>query len=188
MRSHLIMAGDLNRAVILTNSSLFVALIAVFSWISLPIPLPFFPVPVTLQTLAVLLAGGVMKRYAVIPVLFYLLLGGLGLPVFHNGMAGLGVLFGPTGGYLLGFIPAAVIAGLAYECSRREVRICGLILATLVIYLFGLTWLILSTGMSVSAAVVAGMLPFIPGDILKGVAAYLTAARLERYTDWPAVR
>ena len=182
------MSGDLNRALILTNSSLFIALIAVFSWISIPIPIPLFPVPVTLQTLAVLLAAAVMKRYALIPVLLYLVLGGLGLPVFHNGMAGFGVLFGPTGGYLIGFIPAAMAAGLAYECSRREVQISGLVLATALIYLFGLTWLILSTGMSVSAAIVAGMLPFLPGDALKGGAAYLISTRFGQFPAWPARR
>ena len=182
------MFGDLNRATILTNSSLFVALIAVFSWISVPIPLPFFPVPVTLQTLAVLLAAAVMKRQAIIPVLLYLILGALGLPVFHNGMAGLGVIFGPTGGYLIGFIPAVLAAGVAYEHTSREIRIVGLVLATAFIYLFGITWLILSTGMSASAALMSGMIPFLPGDLIKGVAVYLIASRLESTPQWPVIR
>ena len=182
------MSGDLHRAVILTNSSLFIALITVFSWISIPIPIPLFPVPVTLQTLAVLLAGAVMRRYAIIPVMLYLILGGLGLPVFHNGMAGIGVLFGPTGGYLIGFIPAVLVAGLAYEYSNRWVRITGLLLATAFIYIFGLSWLIFSTGMSVSAAIVAGMIPFLPGDAVKGFVTYLIASRLQKYPEWPARR
>ncbi len=182
------MFGNLNRATILTNSSFFVALIAVFSWISIPIPLPFFPVPVTLQTLAVLLAAAVMKRQAIIPVLLYLVLGALGLPVFHNGMAGLGVLFGPTGGYLIGFIPAVLAAGVAYEHASHEIRIAGLVLATAFIYLFGIAWLILSTGMSASAALISGMIPFLPGDLIKGVAVYLIAARLEKTPQWPALR
>jgi len=182
------MFGNLNRAIILTNSSFFVALIAVFSWISIPIPLPFFPVPVTLQTLAVLLAAAVMKRQAIIPVLLYLMIGALGLPVFHNGMAGLGVIFGPTGGFLIGFIPAVLAAGIAYEYASREIRITGIVLATACIYLFGIAWLIFSTGMSASAALVAGMIPFLPGDLIKGVAVYLIAARLERTPQWPALR
>jgi biotin transport system substrate-specific component len=180
------MSGNIDRAIILTNSSLFIAMIAVFSWISIPIPLPFFPVPVTLQTLAVLLAGVVMKRYAVFPVILYLVLGSLGVPVFHNGMAGLGVLFGPTGGYLIGFIPAAAVVGLAFESSHMELQIAGLSLATALIYLFGLSWLVLSTGMTVSAAVVAGMLPFLPGDAVKGAVAFLIAARINKYPIWPA--
>jgi biotin transport system substrate-specific component len=182
------MSGNQNRASILTSSSLFIALIAVFSWISLPIPIPLFPVPVTLQTLAVLLAGIVMKRYAVCPVLLYLVLGAFGLPVFHNGMSGLGVLFGPTGGYLVGFVPAALISGLGYESARKEIAICSLILATGVIYLTGIGWLVLSTGMAVQAAIVSGMLPFLPGDLLKGIAAYLIGLRLRAYDSWPLRR
>ena len=87
--------------------------------------------PFTLQTLFVLLAGIVMKRYAVIPVSLYVILGALGLPLFHNGIAGVGVLLGPTGGYLTGFIVAALMTGLAYETRRVSVRICGLVSATL---------------------------------------------------------
>ena len=182
------MFGNLTRSIIITHSSLFIALIAVFSWISIPIPIPLFPVPVTLQTLAVLLAAAVMKRHSIIPIVLYLVLGLLGLPVFHNGMAGLGVLLGPTGGYLLGFIPAVLVVGFAYERSSHLARVLGLTLATLLIYLFGISWLMLSTGMSVSAAIISGMLPFLPGDGVKGIAVYLIAARLEKYPDWPAVR
>ena len=100
-----------HRAQILAYSGTFVALIAAGSWISIPLP----PVPLTLQTLFVLLAGVVMRRYAVIPVGLYVLLGAANLPIFHNGTAGLGVLLGPTGGFLIGFVPAALITGLAYE-------------------------------------------------------------------------
>lgn len=182
------MSGNLNRASILTNSSLFIAMIAVFSWISIPIPLPLFPVPVTLQTLAVLLTGVVMKRHAIVAVTLYLVLGVLGLPVFHNGMAGLGVLFGPTGGFLIGFIPAALVTGLAFENTRGSIRISGLILATGLIYLFGLVWLIISTGMSVPAAMMAGMIPFLPGDAVKVAATYYIALRLEQHPEWPAMR
>ncbi|MDD5188946.1 MAG: biotin transporter BioY, partial [Methanoregula sp.] len=102
------MFGDLQRSRIVAYSAAFVALITMGSWVSIP----FFPVPITLQTLFVLLSGAVMKRYAVIPVSLYILFGAIGLPVFHNGIAGIGVLLGPTGGYLLGFLPVALIVGL----------------------------------------------------------------------------
>ncbi len=129
-----------------------------------------------------------MKRHAVLAIALYLLLGMLGLPVFHNGMAGLGVLMGPTGGYLAGFIPAVLVIGLAYEHPRREVHIIGLVLGTGLIYLAGLLWLIVSTGMGLPAAVMAGMVPFLPGDAVKGVAAYLIAARIGSHPVRPAVR
>ena len=105
------MFGDLRRSRRVAYTAAFIGLITLGGWISVP----FVPVPFTLQTFFVLLAAAVMKREAVIPVTLYVLLGTLGLPVFHNGVAGFGVLLGPTGGYLAGFIPAALIAGIAYE-------------------------------------------------------------------------
>ncbi|MEI7857970.1 MAG: biotin transporter BioY [Methanomicrobiales archaeon] len=168
------MFGDLKRSRIIALSAAFIALITLGSWVSLP----FFPVPLTLQTLFVLLSGAVMRRYAVIPVTLYILLGALGLPVCHNGIAGIGILLGPTGGYLIGFIPAALIVGLAYETKTDRVRIIGLATATLIIYAFGISWLMYSTGMGIAAALVMGMVPFLLGDIVKATAAFLIAQRL----------
>lgn len=172
------MQGDYHRSVIITHTTLFIAMTSVFSWISVP----FIPVPITLQTLAVLLTGTIMKRYAGIPMVLYLFLGAIGLPVFHNGTAGLGVLLGPTGGYLCGFIPAAIAIGVCYERTSEKIHILGLTLGTLIIYAGGLTWLILSVPMSPIAAFIAGMLPFIPGDIVKAAAAYLITRRILPYT------
>jgi biotin transport system substrate-specific component len=168
------MFGDLQRTRIIAFSGAFIGLIALGSWISIP----FFPVPITLQTLFVLLAAAVMHRSAVIPVTLYVLLGALGLPVFHNGVAGIGVLLGPTGGYLIGFIPAAFLAGLAYERAGSIVHVLGIITATAAIYLFGLAWLVYSTGMSPVPAVIVGMIPFLPGDVVKAYAAYRIAEML----------
>jgi biotin transport system substrate-specific component len=168
------MFGDLDRSRIIAYSAVFIGLITMGSWISIP----FFPIPFTLQTLFVLLAGAVMKRYAVIPVSLYVTMGTMGLPVFHNGIAGAGVLLGPTGGYLIGFILAGLAAGLAYEHTSRPVRICGLITATLVIYTFGIGWLMYSLSRGFFPAFVAGVLPFIPGDVIKAGTAYLIAEKL----------
>ena len=168
------MFGDLKRSRIIALSAAFIALIALGSWVSVP----FFPVPLTLQTLFVLLAGAVMRRYAVIPVTLYILLGALGLPLFHNGIAGIGILLGPTGGYLIGFIPAALIVGLAYESKSARVHVIGLAMATLIIYAFGIIWLKYSTGMGLAAALAMGMLPFLLGDVIKASAAYMIAQRL----------
>jgi biotin transport system substrate-specific component len=173
------MAGDYHRSVIITHTTLFIAMTTVFSWISVP----FIPVPITLQTLGVLLTGTLMKRYAGIPMTLYLILGAVGLPVFHNGTAGLGVLLGPTGGYLIGFVPAAVVAGLCYEQVSNKIQVAGLVLATALIYLFGLSWLILSVPMNPIAAITAGMLPFIPGDIIKAAATFLITRRVMPYAS-----
>lgn len=168
------MFGDPERAKGIAYSAAFIGLITLGSWISVP----FIMVPFTLQTLFVLLAGAVMKRYAVIPVVLYVVLGTLGLPVFHNGLAGAGVLLGPTGGYLVGFILAVLVAGIAYEYNSRAVRIGGIILATLVIYLSGVTWLMYSLDLKLFPAVAAGVIPFIAGDAIKACAAYVIAERL----------
>ncbi|MGC9434934.1 MAG: biotin transporter BioY [Methanomicrobiales archaeon] len=164
----------IDRPRFIAQSGTIIALLTAGSWISIP----FFPVPLTLQTLFVLLAGAVMKRQAVLPVGAYLLLGLLNLPVFHNGTAGLGVLLGPTGGYLLGFLPASLVAGFAYEWSAKTVRISGIASATAFIYLFGAGWLVLSTGMSTAAALLVGVVPFIPGDAVKAGVVYFVGERV----------
>ena len=168
------MPGDYRRSLIITHTTLFIALTAVFSWISIP----FIPVPFTLQTLGVLLTGAIMKRYAGIPMTMYVILGALGLPLFHNGTSGIGVLLGPTGGFLIGFIPAAVLAGLCFEYDSEKAKVAGLCIATLAIYLCGISWLIVSVPMSMKAAIIAGMLPFIPGDAVKAAVTYLITRRI----------
>ena len=168
------MFGDLTRSRIIAQSAAFIALITLGSWVSVP----FFPVPLTLQTLFVLLAGAVMRRYSVIPVSVYIVLGALGLPVFHNGIAGFGILLGPTGGYLIGFIPAVLITGLAYEATTARVHVIGLAVATLIIYICGISWLLYSTGMGITAALAMGMVPFLLGDVVKASASFLIAQRL----------
>lgn len=168
------MYGNENRSHLISLTAAFVAMIAVGGWVSLPIP----PVPITLQTFFVLLAAVVMGRYAILPVFLYLLLGIMNMPVFHNGLAGIGVLMGPTGGYAIGFIPAALVAGLAYEQENKLIRACGIAAATLIIYLFGVTWMSYSTGMAVMQAVLLGVVPFIIGDTLKGIAAYIIGERI----------
>ena len=168
------MLGDLHRSRSVAYTAAFIALITLGSWIAIP----FFPVPLALQTLFVLLAGTVMKRNAVFPVTLYILLGILGLPVFHNGIAGIGVLLGPTGGYLAGFIPAALVTGFAYEYLSNPVRIAGLAAASGIILIAGTIWLIFSTGMAPAAGLIAGLGVFLPGDAVKIYAAYRIAQHL----------
>lgn len=168
------MFGDLTLATRTALSATLVALIALGAWISIP----FVPVPLTLQTFFVLLGGLLLGRWGFLPPLSYLVLGALGLPVFHNGLAGIGVLLGPTGGFIAGFVAAGLCTGLAYEQPTRIVRVSGLLLATLLIHAFGVGWLVLSTGMSLEAALAVGSLPFLPGDAVKGLAVYSLGDRL----------
>lgn len=168
------MFGDLRRSRTIAYTAAFTGLIALGGWISIPC----VPVPFTLQTLFVLLAGVVMKRKAVVPVALLILLGVLGLPVFHNGLAGIGILLGPTGGYLIGFMAAAYAVGWAYESTRPTVRIVGLVGGTLLIYAGGVAWLMLSLHLPFATAAATGALPFVIGDTIKAAAAYIIADRL----------
>lgn len=133
------------------------------------IRLPFGPVPVTAQTLAVLLLGAMMgKTRAVASVLLYLAQGIAGLPVFAGGMFGAAVLFGPTGGYLIGFIPAVLITGyLAEHGWDRNIgtAFLAMLAGNIAIYACGLPWLALFVGADRVFAL--GLAPFIPGDIIK---------------------
>ncbi len=138
------------------------------------ISLPFSPVPITLQTAAVL--GGALTLGAAgggLSQLLYIGLGLLGAPAFAGG-----TLMGPTIGYILGFVPAAIVVGWAAHGGWRPVRLVGaMLVATALIYACGIVGLVATTGLSWSAAIVGGVLPFVPGDLLK-VAAALGISRI----------
>ena len=150
--------------------TLFTALLA-----QVRIPLPFTPVPLTGQTFAVLLfAAALGSRRGAASLGLYAALGGLGLPVFAGGASGLAYALGPTGGYLLGFVAAAWVAGrLAERGLDRRVRTAWLpfLAGTAVIYLCGAGWLALSLGLEKALAL--GVLPFLIGDALKIILAGL---------------
>jgi len=141
--------------------------VALFSQVV--IPLPFTPVPVTGQTLAVLLVGALLgSRRGAGSLLMYLGSGVMGLPVFSTGMAGLARLAGPTGGYLVGFVAAAFLVGLLCErwvARRPAALLLVLAIGSAVIYLFGVSWLAVTVGAEKSLAL--GLAPFVPGDLLK---------------------
>lgn len=169
------MFGNLERTRVIAFSAAFIGLIALGGWISIPIG----NVPVTLQTLFVLLAGVVMRRYGAIPVALYVILGVLGLPLFHNGTTGIGILLGPTGGFLIGFVFAALVVGIAYETQSRAIHITGLLAGTAVIYTFGVAWLMFSLGITFMTALVTGVLPFIIFDLIKAAAAYIIGTKIK---------
>jgi biotin transport system substrate-specific component len=140
------------------------------------IPLPFTPVPITGQTFGVLLIGAAFgsKRGAA-SMLLYILEGALGLPFFAGGASGWHVIVGATAGYLTGFIVAAYVIGLLAERGlERTVRtsFVPFLVGTLTIYLFGVAWLAVVLG-SFGKAIVAGLLPFLVGDVIKLILAAL---------------
>ena len=157
------------------------AVLAVFGslllWASAKVQVPFYPVPMTLQTAVVLLIGVAYgPRLAAATLLLYLAEGAVGLPVFagtpERGI-GLAYMVGPTGGYLAGFLAAAVIAGWTAERSRHWLTTAlGLLAAIVAIHLLGAAWL--ATLVGPAKAVSLGVLPFLLGDAVK--LALVTAA------------
>ena len=163
-------------------AALMAALTATGAYIAIPIG----PVPIVLQNLFVMLTGLLLGgRWALISVGTYLLAGAVGLPVFAGGTGGIGKFVGPTGGYLLGFAAAAYLIGLIAEKGRGRVAvdILAMVAGTLVIYAFGVAWLKVATGMTLTGAASAGMLPFLIGDALKIAAAVPIARTLRPMLD-----
>lgn len=134
-----------------------------------PLTLPVGPVPASLFSAAVMLAGGLLgSRRAAAACGVYLLLGLLGLPVFSGFAGGVGHLAGPTGGFLMGYLPLAVIAGAV--CRRTErfpVRLVVLAAGSVLLYALGTAWFCLQTGAAFSAALAVCVLPFLPMDAVK---------------------
>lgn len=139
-------------------------------WLSAKIQVPFYPVPITMQTAVAFLLGiAYGPRLAVMTVLLYIAEGAMGLPVFagtpERGI-GLPYILGPTGGYILSLLPAAAITGWAAERSRHWLATAlGVLAATLVIYALGAAWL--ATFVGARQAFALGVLPFLLGDLLK---------------------
>ncbi|MFN2113617.1 MAG: biotin transporter BioY [Anaerolineales bacterium] len=147
--------------------------------------IPFSPVPVTGQTLVVLLCGLILgKNLAAAAVGTYLLQGAAGLPFFAGGKSGIATLLGPTGGYLFGFLAAAYIVGMLSELRYRRSPLQAattLLLGNIVIYLFGLTWLVRFTGEA--QALQLGLYPFLVGDAVKLVLAIVIISGGSWLTD-----
>ena len=162
----------------LTLTAVMAAAICVLGPISMAIPIS--PVPISLASMAVYLAVTVLgMKLGTLSCLIYLLLGLVGLPVFSGGSAGAAKLFGPTGGYLVGYLFLALIAGAFVgrytENKWKSIAFAalGMVLGTMVLYALGTAWLAYSAGMDFQAALWAGVIPFIPGDLVKMVIAVL---------------
>lgn len=156
----------------LTRLALLIALNCISAYIIIPIP--FSQSPIALQTLVVNLVAFLLPpKQACLTMLVYIGIGLIGVPVFTGGTAGPGKMFGPTGGYIWGYVVAvgliAWLKGTHYDFKRFAA--VAVVLGIPSIYLLGVVQLKLVTGMPWEAAVVSGVLPFIPLDIVKCIAA-----------------
>lgn len=158
-------------------ASLMAALMAAGAFIAIPVG----PVPIVLQNMFIMLAGLLLGgRWGVASVAVYLLAGACGLPVFAGGTGGIARFAGPTGGYLLGYLPAVWIVGFASERGKGSLfmDVAGMVAGSAIVYGVGVSWLKVVTGMTYAKAMTVGMLPFLPGDAAKIVAAAMIARSL----------
>ena len=160
---------------------LMTAVICILSPFSIAIPVS--PVPITLGILAIYLALFTLgMKKGVISCLLYILLGLVGLPVFSGFSGGAGKLFGPTGGYIVGYIFLAFITGFFIDRFTSKWYLClaGMVLGTAVCYLFGTLWLAFQLNLTFYKALWAGVIPYIPADLCKIAAALLIGIPLRR--------
>lgn len=170
-----------NKTKSMTIISLMTAILCILGPITLVIPIS--PVPISLATLVISFAVYILgMKKAIICCLLYLFIGFVGLPVFSSFTGGVGKLFGPTGGYLIGYVFMAVISGFFIEKwqTNRFMQIVGMVFGAIICYLFGTIWLSIQAGMSFTAAFGVGVLPFIPGDLAKIMISSITGPLIRK--------
>ncbi len=158
----------------ITLTALFAVIIAISAFINLP----FFAIPLTLQTFTVALAGFFLrKRRGTLATLLYLSMGAIGLPVFSSMRGGFSILLSPTGGFLIGFVALAFLCGCGKtEKQRFLFALCGLLLC----HIIGCIQFSVVSGTNLAAAFFSASLPFIFKDILSVFGALLLSKRLKK--------
>lgn len=157
------------------RAMVFTAIMAAIICVASPfaIPLPGL-VPITLGTLAIYLSGALLGgKRATIAVIVFILIGAVGLPVFSGFTGGFAKLMGVTGGYIIGYIPLALITGIFTKKSDKNMLLMpvGMVLGTAALYIFGTAWFMIATGSGLAAALMSCVVPFLIGDGIKIVVA-----------------
>ena len=150
----------------MTETAVMSALLCVLG----PFSIPLGPVPLSLATLGVMLSVYILGTLkGTIACLIYLIMGAIGLPVFSGFSGGFAKIAGPTGGYLIGYIFLALIAGWFIQRFNDKIwmQFLGMCLGTAVLYAIGTVWLARVTGMTFSESLAAGVIPFVAGDLIK---------------------
>ena len=162
----------------ITITAIFTALTAILAQIS--IPLPFSPVPITFQVMAVYISAIILgSRLGTLSQIIYILVGAIGIPIFVNFQGGLNVVFGPSGGYLISYPIVAFIVGKISDKSLSYIQSAAVLIASLLLcYGMGVIQLSFITNITIKKALVIGVLPFIPLDVIKITLAYLLGNRV----------
>ncbi|GBF10589.1 biotin transporter BioY [Tepidibacillus sp. HK-1] len=164
--------------------ALFTAVVAVLGYLP-AIPLAFIPVPITAQTLGVMLAGSVLgAKRGGLSMLVLVLLAAVGAPVLSGGSGGISVLLGPTGGYVLSWPIAAFVIGLLVERSWQNLKVWKLTLfhvigGILIVYAIGIPYLAVVAKLNIYEALISN-LAFIPGDLIKAIVAAVVAMQMKK--------
>ncbi len=166
-----------NLAIVLSGS-IVLALLA-----RLSIPVPFSPIPITGQTFGILFLGALLgSRLGMLSVIMYIMEGTIGIPVFAGGTAGFMYLLGPTGGYLIGFIPAVYLVGYLAEkewTNNFTTTFITMIIGTVNIFVFGIIWLAVTAGFETALKI--GLYPYISGAAVKIFFATVVVYSLNRF-------
>lgn len=155
------------------RSMVFTALFAALICVAAPFSIPVGPIPISLATFAIYLTGAILGgKRGVIATFVYIMIGAVGLPVFSGFRSGFGALFGPTGGYIIGYIPLVLITGIFAEMNTKKINravvtVIGMILATAALYTFGTIWFMIVSGNDLVTSLKTCVLMFIPGDAIK---------------------
>ena len=168
-----------------TRNMTLTAVMAALICIAGPLVIPAGPIPLSLATFAVYLAGAILgKKQGTAAAALYLVIGIIGVPVFSGFSGGFQKLAGVTGGYLAGYLPCAFLSGLgaekAEQAGKKRFLPMMMVLGTLVLYTVGTAWFMIQTGNGLGAALGLCVLPFLPGDAAKIAAVSLLTVPVRR--------
>ena len=179
MNKHISKAENINERKssqrISTKTMALIAVMTAVTCVLAPLSLPIGPVPISLTNLAIYFGLYILgMKKETVSYIVYLLIGFVGVPVFSFFSGGAGKLLGPTGGYLIGFIPMAIIAGLFIDKSdaKTVLSVIGMIIGTAVCYALGTAWFCIQADSKVIPALSLCVIPFLPGDAAIAIAAF----------------
>ena len=164
--------------------ALFAALMAACA-VFPPFQPPFIPAPVIVQNIGVMLAGSILgARRGGLSMLLFIILVAIGMPILTGWKGGFGVILGPTGGFILSWVPAALVVGWIVEKFWQRLNFWFLLLANIVggvviVYLIGIPWLAVVANMDIAKALM-GSVVFVPGDLIKAILASFVALIVKR--------
>lgn len=166
-----------------TKTMALIAVMTAVTCVLAPLSIPIGPVPISLTNLAIYFGLYILGvKQETLSYIVYLLIGFVGLPVFSGFTGGAGKLFGPTGGYLIGFIPMAIVAGIMIERFDGKIfpSVVGMIIGTAICYAFGTIWFCIQADYKLVPALSLCVIPFLPGDAIKIAIAAFVGPQLQR--------